>query len=114
MEWDLEVAVDYLRDGVEALGDASEVLATEDPATHRADAMAELLVELRRNVDHLEREWLRWLGAFDAGGYAQGEGAASTADWLRAQCGMSAQEANRWVIGARTVARASMRQQAAC
>jgi len=68
------------------LREASAALAAEDPAGLPAPALAEGLVELRRLIEGLEAQWMRWLEAFDRGGGAAATGAASTAAWVRSEC----------------------------
>jgi hypothetical protein len=71
-------------------------------------AVAEDAVRLRRLVDRLEGQWLRWVAAVDAQGAAgvdQGQEVGSTAAWLRSRLRMRAGAARTAVRTARALFR---------
>jgi Domain of unknown function (DUF222)/HNH endonuclease len=83
-------------------------LATDD-LTGLADAVrAQRVLQLRRQLDRLEGQWLQELAALDARGAAgadQGTQAASTASWLRHRLRMGANAATSSVRTARALFR---------
>jgi hypothetical protein len=79
-------------------------------------AVAEDAVRLRRLVDRLEGQWLRWVAAVDARGAAgadHGQEVGSTAAWLRGRLRMSAGAARTAVRTARALFRGPLTETAA-
>jgi hypothetical protein len=90
---------------VSELASAVDELAGEDVTGLPAADLAAELVELRRQVDRLEAQWLRRLAAFDARGGATTAGRATTAAWLRAACRLTPAAAAAAVRTARALHR---------
>jgi hypothetical protein len=79
-------------------------------------AVAEDAIRLRRLLDGLEGQWLRWVAAVDAQGAAgadQGQEVGSTAAWLRSRLRMGAGAARSAVRTARALFRGSLNETAA-
>ena len=66
--------------------------------------LGEDLVDIRRQVDRLEGEFLRRLHRFDRSHGALADGAVSTVSWLRARCGITAKTAANRLGMARVLA----------
>ena len=64
-------------------------LDSAEPAELGDADLAAKIVALRTLLDAAEARWLRVLAEFDRRGAAAGEGAVTTAGWLRAACRMS-------------------------
>src|SRR5215475_12744481 len=90
-------------DGFESLSAALTALADDDP-DHRPDtALTDGLLQLRRTIDGLEAQWLRWLAAFDRRGIAASTTATSTTAWVRSTCRLSPTTARDRVALARAL-----------
>src|SRR5215475_1876445 len=90
-------------DGFESLSAALTALADDDP-DHRPDtALTDGLLQLRRAIDGLEAQWLRWLAAFDRRGTAASTTATSTTAWVRSTCRLSPTTARDRVALARAL-----------
>ncbi|HWC43130.1 MAG TPA: DUF222 domain-containing protein [Actinomycetota bacterium] len=79
-------------------------------------AVAEDAIRLRRLLDGLEGQWLRWVAAVDAQGAAgadQGQEVGSTAAWLRSRLRMSGSAARSAVRTARALFRGPLTESAA-
>lgn len=86
------------------LSDAVDGLA-EEPIDNLSDhALGSDLVDIRRQIDRLEAEFLRRLHRFDRNHGALAEGAVSTVSWLRGTCGVTAATAAHRVGMARALA----------
>jgi hypothetical protein len=71
------------------LAEAVSGLAAQ-PIDHLSDhAIGDDLVEIRRQVDRLEAQFIRRLHRFDRNHAARAQGAVSTVSWLRGTCGLS-------------------------
>ena len=85
-----------LRDAVDALVDES----IDGVSTH---ALGADLVDIRRDMDRLEAEFVRRLHRFDRAHGARADGGVSTVSWLRSHCGMTVKAAAYRVHLARTL-----------
>ncbi|HSR23974.1 MAG TPA: DUF222 domain-containing protein, partial [Candidatus Eisenbacteria bacterium] len=92
------------RGGVEALAAAIDGLAGQDLDPLDDAALGGQLVELHRLVNALQAQLARRLERFDRRGGAAGDGAASTAAWLRARCRLGPGAAREQVVIARQLA----------
>jgi hypothetical protein len=91
-----------------ALGAVVDGLADQDLDRLADGALAEQVLQLRRQLDRLEGQWLRTLAAVDTRGVAgaeEGVPAGSTASWLRARLRMGPGAAAGWVRTARALYR---------
>jgi hypothetical protein len=89
-----------------SLAAAKQGLAGLDHGQVTDTALAQYLMELRRELDGLEGEWLKGLAAADARGAAgadQGQDAPSTAAWLRQRRRLSLPAAHTAVRTARAL-----------
>ena len=89
-------ASDRLDDAVDALVDES----IDGVSTH---ALGADLVDIRRDIDRLEAEFVRRLHRFDRAHGALADGGVSTVSWLRSHCGMTVKAAAYRVHLARTL-----------
>lgn len=80
-------------------------LAGEDLDLVSDAKLAGDLVELRREIDRLEAQWLRRLAAFDGRGAAAVDGSGSTPSWLRRHCRLAPGAARERVDVARSLDR---------
>lgn len=87
-----------------SLAVAVESLVSESIDRLPDSALGEDLVDIRRQIDRLEGEFLRRLHRFDASHGALADGAVSTVSWLRARCGVTAKTAAHRVGMARVLA----------
>jgi hypothetical protein len=86
------------------LSEAVDGLAGE-PIDNLSDhALGSDLVDIRRQIDRLEAEFMRRLHRFDRNHGALAEGAVSTVSWLRGTCGVTAATAAHRVGMARVLA----------
>ena len=85
-----------LREAVDALVDES----IDGVSTH---ALGADLVDIRRDMDRLEAEFVRRLHRFDRAHGARADGGVSTVSWLRSHCGMTVKAAAYRVHLARTL-----------
>ena len=85
-----------LRDAVDALVDEF----IDGVSTH---ALGADLVDIRRDMDRLEAEFVRRLHRFDRAHGARADGGVSTVSWLRSHCGMTVKAAAYRVHLARTL-----------
>ena len=92
----MPVASDRLNDAVDALVDES----IDGVSTH---ALGADLVDIRRDMDRLEAEFVRRLHRFDRAHGALADGGVSTVSWLRSHCGMTVKAAAYRVHLARTL-----------
>ena len=89
-------ARDHLHEAVGALVNAS----IDDVSTH---ALGADLIDIRRDIDRLEAEFVRRLHRFDRAHGAAAGGGVSTVSWLRSHCGMTVKAAAYRVHLARTL-----------
>ncbi len=83
---------------------AVDTLAAE-PIDELSDgALGSDLVDIRRQIDRLEGEFLRRLDRFDRSHGALADGAVSTVSWLRAHCGVTGSVAMQRARMARGIA----------
>ncbi|HEX6310789.1 MAG TPA: DUF222 domain-containing protein [Acidimicrobiia bacterium] len=75
------------------LASAIDELAGQDLDGVAVAQLGADLVELARQRERLEAEWLRRLQRFDAAGGCAGDGGLSTAAWVRARCRLAPGEA---------------------
>ncbi len=92
----MPVASDRLDDAVDALVNES----IDGASTH---ALGADLVDIRRDMDRLEAEFVRRLHRFDRAHGARADGGVSTVSWLRSHCGMTVKAAAYRVHLARTL-----------
>jgi len=90
-------------DGFESLSAALTALAADDPDRQPDNALTDNLLQLRRAIDGLEAQWLRWLAAFDRRGIAASTASTSTAAWVRSTCRLSPATARDRVALARAL-----------
>jgi Domain of unknown function (DUF222) len=86
------------------LGSAIDELAAEDLEDVTDAALSADVVELRRQCDRLEAQWLRRVTALDRRGTWQAEGAISPTAWLRDRCRLAPGAARERVVVGRRVA----------
>jgi hypothetical protein len=86
------------------LGSAIDELAFEDLDGVADAALSSDVVELRRQVDRLEAQWLRRVTALDRRGIWQSEGALSPTAWLRDHCRLAPGAARERVVAGRRLA----------
>ncbi|HEX4755012.1 MAG TPA: DUF222 domain-containing protein, partial [Candidatus Dormibacteraeota bacterium] len=86
------------------LSEAVDGLASESVDNLSDHALGSDLVDIRREIDRLEAEFLRRLERFDRKHGALSEGAVSTVSWLRSTCGVTAAAAAQRVSMARVLA----------
>lgn len=79
----------YVADRTDSLKDAVSGLAAESIERLSDHALGDELVEIRRQIDRLEAEFVRRVFRFDRSRAALAEGAASTVSWLRGKCGLT-------------------------
>ena len=89
-------ARERVRDAVDALVDEF----IDGVSTH---ALGADLVDIRRDMDRLEAEFVRRLHRFDRAHGASADGGVSTVSWLRSHCGMTVKAAAYRVHLARTL-----------
>lgn len=87
-----------------ALTAAVDELAAEPIDGLSDGALGDDLVDIRREIDRLEGEFLRRLYRFDRSHGALAEGPVSTISWLRHRCGVSGTMASQRVRMARVLA----------
>jgi hypothetical protein len=86
------------------LGSAIDELAVEDLDGVTDAALSSDVVELRRQVDRLEAQWLRRVTALDRRGIWRAEGALSPTAWLRDRCRLAPGAARDRVVAGRRLA----------
>jgi hypothetical protein len=94
--------------GLAALAAAFDRVNAQDLDRLDDAARVDRARKLRGLLDRLEAIWLQELAVVDARGLAgaeQGVRAPSTAEWLSARLGVSADTANSWVRAARALPR---------
>ena len=85
------------------LASAIDELSMQDAQLLPDTALGSDLVELRRQIDRLEAQWLRRLQVFDARGGGEVDSFPSTASWLHASCRMTHTAAREAVVVARAL-----------
>lgn len=85
------------------LASAIDELSMQDAQLLPDTALGSDLVEMRRQIDRLEAQWLRRLQVFDARGGGEVDSFPSTASWLRASCRMTHTAAREAVLVARAL-----------
>ena len=73
----------------EALNAAVDALVSESIDGFSTQALGDDLIDIRREIDRLEAEFLRRLERFDRGHGALADGSGSTPSWLRDHCAMA-------------------------
>ncbi len=96
------------------LGDAVDVLAAQPIDGLSDDALGEDLVDIRRQIDRLEGQFLRRLHRFDSNKGALADGAVSTVSWLRARCRVTAKLAAHRVRMCRVLAELPLAAESLC
>jgi hypothetical protein len=89
---------------VSELASAIDELAAEDLDEVADGALSADVVELRRQIDRLEAQWLRRVTAVDLRGVWQAEGALSPTAWLRERCRLAPGAARERVVAGRRLA----------
>ena len=85
------------------LDDAVDALVNESIDDVSSDALGADLIDMRRDMDRLEAEFVRRLYRFDRAHGALADGGVSTVSWLRSHCGMTVKAAAYRVHLARTL-----------
>jgi hypothetical protein len=86
------------------LSEAVDALAAQPVDGLSDGGLGSDLVDIRREIDRLEGEFLRRLHRFDRSHGALADGAVSTVSWLRGRCGVSGSVAAQRVRMARVLA----------
>jgi hypothetical protein len=97
-----------------SLREAVNSLAAEPLDGWSDGALGGDLVDIRREIDRLEGEFLRRLHRFDRGHGALADGALSTVSWLRASCGVAGAVAAHRVRMARVLAELPKASESLC
>jgi len=96
------------------LNEAVDVLAAQPIDGLSDGALGEDLVDIRRQIDRLEGQFLRRLHRFDSNHGALADGAVSTVSWVRARCRVTATLAAHRVRMARQLAELPLASESLC
>lgn len=99
---------------VSPLHEAVDTLAAEALHNLSDHALGSDLVDIRRQIDRLEAEFMRRLHRFDRNHGALADGAVSTVSWLRGTCGVTAATAAQRVGMARVLAELPKTMESLC